>query len=235
MSYIPDVSDEDVAAALRGMRDYFRKVIGESQLHEEELLEFFGGLIAESPRALAIVAFSYIDEKLAMLMRQHMNPEISGGLDSIFNSFGPLSTASGRIKIAAALRWLTPSTYRHLELLRRIRNEFAHSAFLNSFDESPVKDLMGQFEPLEMGLWKTMADRLLPYEDVSRRQLFHIRATFTCARMIEEITCAPRAITMGLSPTALHEDGFDAVPKPFKELIRAALKVVGLIVPKPVD
>jgi len=231
MANTPLVSDADVVAAIRAMRDHFRELIGESQLYESELLDFFTGLITESPRALAIVAFSYIDEKLATLMRLHMNPDISGGLDSLFKSFGPLSTASGRIKLAASLRWLTPSTYRHLELLRKIRNEFAHGAFLNSFDEAPVRDFLGQFEPLEKALWKSMADRLLPYEDVSRRQLYHIRATLTCARMIEEVTCSPRAISMGLSPVALHEDGFSVVPKPFKELMRASLTVVTRLIP----
>ncbi|MHA6203498.1 hypothetical protein ACXU4B_03625 [Dyella soli] len=234
---MPDVrpiSDADVERALRAVRDYFRELISESQLYEGELLEFFKSLTAESPRALAVVAFSYIDEKLATLMRQHMNPDISGGLDSLFKSFGPLSTASGRIKIAASLRWLRPSTYRHLEVLRKIRNEFAHSPFLNSFDEAPVRDFLGQFEPLEKALWSFMDDRLLPYEGVSRRQLYHLRATLTCARMIEEVTCAPRAISMGLSPSALHEDGFSVVPKPFKELVRASLEVAMHVAPKPI-
>jgi hypothetical protein len=104
---------------------------------------------------------------------------------------------------------------------------------LNSFDEAPVRDLIGQFEPLEKPLWGFMADRLLPYENVSRRQLYHIRAALTCAHMIEEVTAAPQALTMGLSPGALHEDGFDLVPTPFKELVRASLTVVTRIVPKP--
>ena len=232
MPYTPIVSDEEVAAALRGMRDHFRELISQSELYDAELLEFFESLIQESPRALAIVAFSYVDEKLANLMQAHMNSDISGGLDSLFKSFGPLSTASGRIKISAALRWLAPSTYKNLELLRKIRNEFAHKAFLNSFDEAPVRNFLDQFEPLEMALWKIMPQRLLPYEELSRRQLYHIRAALTCARMIEEITCAPRAIRMGLSPTALNEDGFDVVPQPFKELTRAALNVVTRVAPK---
>ena len=235
MNELPPVSDEDVAAAMRAVRDYFRTSISETQLYEGELRAFFEGLTTESPRALAIVAFSYIDEKLAILMQRHLSPDISGGLNSLFQGFGPLSTASGKLKIAASLRWLTPRTYRHLELLRKIRNEFAHSPFLNSFDDAPVRDFIGQFEPLEKPLWGFMADLLLPYENVSRRQLFHIRATLTCAQMIEEVTAAPLALTMGLSPRALHEDGHDSVPKVFRELLRASLNAVTRIVPKPVS
>jgi DNA-binding MltR family transcriptional regulator len=196
MTNAPRVTDEDVEVALRAMRDYFRELVSDSPLYEDELTKFFESLAAESSRALPIVAFSYIDEKLATLMRGHMNPGVSGGLDSLFNSFGPLSTASARIKMAAALNWLSPMTYRHLEILRKIRNAFAHRPFLNSFDESPVRDYLGQFEPAEKSLWSTsVADKLLPYDEVPLRQLFHMRATLTCARMIEEVTCAPRAIS----------------------------------------
>lgn len=226
------VTDEAVDVALRAMRDHFRQSVGDLELYETELSNFFKSLTAESSRALAVVAFSYIDEKLATLMRQHLNAEISGGLDSLFGGFGPLSTASARIKIAASLRWLSPLTYRHLEIIRKIRNEFAHRPFLDTFDESPVRDFLGQFKPVEKFLWDSMAESLLPYEAVSRRQLFHMRAAMTCARMIEEVATSPKAISMGLSPGALHQDGFEAVPQPFKELVRASLNVVTYVVPK---
>ena len=72
----------------------------------------------------------------------------------------------------------------------------------------------------------------MPYESVSRRQLYHIRATLTCARMIEEVTCSPRAISMGLQPNALHVDGFKEVPRPFVELQRSAMYVAVNLVAK---
>ena len=69
----------------------------------EEFEAFFLGLSDESDRALAVVAFAYIDEKLRELLLQEINPELPGGPDTLFDPFGPLGSASARMKVAAGL------------------------------------------------------------------------------------------------------------------------------------
>jgi len=227
------IPEAAIDAATRAIRDLLRERVSDSDMHETEVQEFFLSLQTESSRALAIVVFSYIDDKLRALMLSHFNPGIAGGAESLFDGFGPLSTASSRIKVAGGLWWLSPMTYRHLELLRRIRNEFAHNPFLATFDESPVRDLLAQFSPVEEEPWRLMADDLIAHGTATRRQLFHVRAVLTCSHMIQELRANPIALKMGLSPSALIEDGFAVFPERFKESIRSALKVMVSIAAKP--
>jgi len=136
--------------------------ISESEFDAEEMNSFFLGLREESDRALAIVSFSYIDETLKKLIMQQMNPDISEGPASLFEGFGPLASGSARIKLAAALYWISPSLYQGLDLLRKIRNEFAHRPFLKRFDDEKItgylSTLQSTLQSAEEQVWRTFSE-----------------------------------------------------------------------------
>jgi mannitol operon repressor len=54
--------------------------------------------------------------------------------------FAPLGTFSARIKVAVALGLISDEEYRDCEVMRKVRNAFAHNVKV-SFDEQPIKDL----------------------------------------------------------------------------------------------
>jgi hypothetical protein len=159
-------------------------------------------------------------------MERAINPDITEGPGSPFKAFAPMGTASARIKIGAALYWLSPTTYKNLELIRKIRNEFAHRPFRTSFDTDPVASYLDATEPVEERPWKAEAERMIPYEGAPRRLLFHIRTCLTCAYMLGELGSAPYATRMGLPPMAAFADGGENWPEPFHAALVSALELM---------
>jgi len=220
------VSDEALEAAMRAVRDLLRKKIDDKTLAFDDFEPFFRSLLQESDRALTVVAFSYIDEKLKEHMLGQFYQGISGGAASLFENFGPLSTASARIKVAAGLHWLSPPTYKNLEALRKIRNAFAHQPFLASIADNRIVSLLGSMTPMEKPVWEAVADKVPEYDKLSPRQLYLLRAAFTCSGMLREVTSAPDALRMGLAPSAAFQDGREVVPAAYDKLVRSSVIVM---------
>jgi DNA-binding MltR family transcriptional regulator len=217
--------DRMVQAMLDATRNQLLESISSQPFDTSDFAPFFHGLEVETERGLAIVSFSYIDEKLKQLMRLEMNKEVTGGLDSLFESFGPLSTASARIKIAAAMFWLSRETYSSLELLRKIRNAFAHRPFITGFDDKHVSGLLASLPRTEERLWRAVPEVFPANGELPLRTRFHVRTVLICSRMISELLSTPKAIRMGLPPGAGLERGFDGLPEPLREFTRASTRV----------
>jgi len=226
-----EVTVEELAQFLEE-QDYLQlwQKLSNLSLPSAEFERFFLELRSESDRALAIVAFSYIDEMLEQLFQRALNPEIVGGVTGLFDSFGPLSTANARIELAAALYWIEPRTYHSLRILRRIRNTFAHEPFASSFEDARVASLLSSLVPLEQPLFEAMPNAFEPLERISKRVLYHVRAALTCHNLMAQLATAPSAQRLGMPPHAALRKGFDAQPTALKELDRAlASIVIGLI------
>lgn len=81
----------------------------------------------ESDRGKVILCGMILDEELEMLIRIHMR-ELPKNLEKdIFSGFGPLSTFSGKTKLAYALQLIDDDVYSDLNVIRDIRNHLAHA------------------------------------------------------------------------------------------------------------
>ena len=58
----------------------------------------------------------------------------------MFGSFAPLGTFSTKISIAFFIGLIPEDIYNDLNIIRKIRNEFAHNYDTLTFNLSPVKD-----------------------------------------------------------------------------------------------
>ncbi len=92
----------------------------------------------ESDRGAAVLAGGYVENHLALFLKSRMK-DLSIA-DRIFSSEGPLSTFSQRITIAQAFGFLSKEQCADLNLIKNIRNHFAHHPMDASFDEKPVSD-----------------------------------------------------------------------------------------------
>ena len=81
-------------------------------------------LMEESDRGAVLVGVAYLDDLLLRLFKRMLLDKTLS--EELFGGSGPLSNLSGRIKVAYCLGWIGPATFRDLDLLRRIRNDFAH-------------------------------------------------------------------------------------------------------------
>lgn len=96
-------------------------------------------------RATAVLFGSFVDTSLERLlaskMRKDMNSEQRG---AIFGLNGALGTFSSRIALAYGLALIGPISYGDLELIRELRNQFAHSRMTFNFDTSAVATVIAQ-------------------------------------------------------------------------------------------
>jgi len=113
----------------------------------------------ESDRGAVLVGVAYLDELLTRLFRKKMllSKKLS---EELLEGFGPLSGLSARTKVAYALGWIGPETYRELNLLRAIRNDFAHSHEPRTFSDAKVQNRCSQ-----LGLPKTATTYRLKARD----------------------------------------------------------------------
>lgn len=92
-----------------------------------------------SERGWAIVAVSTLDEQLTALFRAFFVDE-PRTVDQLLEDPGILSTFGARIKLAFLLGLISARECRMLNLIRKIRNDFAHNSRITSFFQSPIKE-----------------------------------------------------------------------------------------------
>ena len=159
-----------------------------------------------------------------------MDLTTTGGPEPLFGSLGPLATASARIKLAAALRWIAPKLYRDLDLIRKIRNEFAHNPFLSGFDQHRIVGFMSSMERFEEIVRNRFGENAQDPQTLALRTKFHIRCITAAMSMVAQVLTAPIALSMGLHPLEALASGDKGWPPPLNELTLAASRaMIGLV------
>ena len=105
----------------------------------EEMASFMLGLAKEGDRSAVVLGAARIDVALEDLLKSIMRPH-PGGSDNLFDPDRPLGTLSAKISLAFRLN-LIDSEFEHaLQMIRKIRNDFAHSTQKLSLSEAREKD-----------------------------------------------------------------------------------------------
>ena len=100
-----------------------------------ELSSLATRLSGESEQASVILCGAWVDEALMRLLRGVLKP-CAGGRDSLLEADRPLGTFSSRILLAHRMGLIGDDFESALNLLRRLRNDFAHSTDLGSLSGS---------------------------------------------------------------------------------------------------
>ncbi len=103
-----------------------------------EALAFRKQLTSESDRGCALFATAYLDKVLSDLLYCSVVYEPKKIDKELFEFNSPLGTFSSRIKMAYYLGQISKVTRRDLDLLRKIRNKFAHHPTVTSFNDEDV-------------------------------------------------------------------------------------------------
>jgi DNA-binding MltR family transcriptional regulator len=122
--------------------------LARSTMHPEDTLDldsFLRELQRESDRGLALVAAALIDEKLLETLQSFMC-ECKAAEKLLVQAHAPLGTFSSRIEACFALGLIDEFEYQEITLLRKVRNEFAHSKHGMSFQNEQVKSLCSSFQ-----------------------------------------------------------------------------------------
>lgn len=117
----------------------FEKVAEQFANRFAEVREFRRMLTYESHRGCALAAAAFLDERLKQLLQASFVERCGKSLLDGQNA--PLSTFSARILAAEGLGLIPPKAARDLNLIRKIRNEFAHRLDCDSFDDPQISSL----------------------------------------------------------------------------------------------
>jgi mannitol operon repressor len=113
----------------------------ELQPHLRPFADFLEEFNGETERGAALTAAAFLDDLLrnvieAFLIRNRSGKSLTDG----FNA--PLGTLSSRIAACHAMGLISDGEFQECELMRKIRNEFAHK-MKTSFGAEPVRSMCG--------------------------------------------------------------------------------------------
>ncbi|WP_157896949.1 hypothetical protein [Pseudomonas putida] len=95
-------------------------------------------LANETDRGSVVLAAAWLDESLTSILMAYMKP--TERKDDLLSPGRPLGDFGTKIALADRLRLIHPSLLKSLDMVRRLRNDFAHIASDLTFETSSVKD-----------------------------------------------------------------------------------------------
>lgn len=130
---------EIVESSLDGLID---NLTDEQADFVKETANFRHTLNLETDRGCALMASAYLEDRLEFLIKSFLVEEAS---NSLFEFNGPFGTFSSKITTAYALGLVPKNLNTDLNILRKVRNEFAHRADLTDFESSGIKERVSSF------------------------------------------------------------------------------------------
>jgi DNA-binding MltR family transcriptional regulator len=144
--------------ALKAAENFYLEIAAKARAAVEELNidpSKYGAIFEElldetSDRAVAITTYAIFDDVLLEIFQKHLNPDVPGSLNSILNPSAFLGTSHNRAKLALALRWIGTEVYHDVDILRNVRNRFAHHVSVKSFQHEPIAGYVSSLETLPL-------------------------------------------------------------------------------------
>jgi hypothetical protein len=130
-----------------------------------EVFEWLQDVLRESGsnRALVLMGATRLDLELEEVIKAKLawNPE---GQDNLFDPDRPLGTFSAKISLAHRLGIIDDAFHSAIQMVRRIRNDFAHSIEHLRLKNAPHKDRMAELVRItcQHPLWAMALDLMKP-------------------------------------------------------------------------
>ena len=122
---------------LRELLDTVLEVLPPEAERIRKITQFRNVLIGETDRGCALMAAAFIDDSLKLLLKRNLVDD-ENALDDLFDHNGPLGTFSGKINLSYSMGFIPKNVKRDLHILRKIRNDFAHTAEQIGFDNGVI-------------------------------------------------------------------------------------------------
>ena len=107
---------------------------------------FFNELRSESDRGATILASVWIDHLIERKLRTLFTEGNAAARRRLFDLNGPFSGFSSKILAAYSLGWIDSDVYHDIELVRKIRNLFAHDLHGIDLEIPKLQRLIGKFK-----------------------------------------------------------------------------------------
>lgn len=150
----------------------------------ENFKKFVAEFSAESDRACVVVGAARLDTLLKRLLSSFLLPSAAAS-DELLDGDSPLGTFSARIHACHRLGLIDAEFARALNLIRRIRNEFAHeSAAVSLADRSHRDRIQHLVSPLRnVSIYQTFLKMPQLGQAQGAAREFRAALAFVCARL----------------------------------------------------
>jgi hypothetical protein len=101
-------------------------------------------LSQESDRACVILVASRSDYLLRIKLAHEFSRGNSDARSALFSSSGPFSTFSAKLNAAFCAGWIDRDVYDDLQVIRKLRNEFAHSIDNHTLSDEPFPSMVSK-------------------------------------------------------------------------------------------
>ena len=150
-----------------------------------DLNAFSGPFRSESDRACAILGAALLDARLESLY----NRRFQFSKDELLSGNGPLSTFSTRIRLAHALAWISDDVQYDLNIIRSVRNDFAHNFDHElSFSTQSIADKCRNLRAAQVLIDANEHAASVPHRNLSAEVIRAMGAIFRPPRQRYEVT-----------------------------------------------
>lgn len=116
------------------------------EVDSQEWSGFFDELRSESDRGATILASVWIEDLLERKLRASFNKGNSSTRRKLYELNGPFASFSSKILVAHSLGWIDSEICDDINLIRKIRNLFAHEIHGIDLESSKVRELIDKFK-----------------------------------------------------------------------------------------
>lgn len=99
-------------------------------------------LADESDRARVLLVAGWIDEFLKVKLMNEYSKGNSRAREQLFSANGPFATFSGKVNAAFCAGWIDQDVYHDIEIIRKLRNECAHSINPVSLEDEKFREMV---------------------------------------------------------------------------------------------
>lgn len=179
------------------------KALSKRRFDKAQIDVFLAEVQSMSDRTVAIVWGALVEDALRVAIEKRMPHLAPNQVDHLFSTGGILESFSSKAKMALALNIITKAEYDDIDLIRDIRNVFAHAILAIDFTNQPIRD--------SCKLFGLLSERQ-GWENASSRAVF----SWACLRLWQELLGMDGAFTMSLTEGTVSywPDQRDAEPCP---------------------
>jgi hypothetical protein len=189
-------------------------------LSPQRIKKVFDAARKEADRSAAIMMFALAEDLMIGAIERYCETKLPGkqGWDAVKSAHGLLGNASDRMTFLYILRWIEPRTHADFDLMRKIRNRFAHHADVEGFgSDNEIRGYLSSMGQSEKELLKDFpSEKVKRREELSPRELYLIRSAFTVVMLVRDLAMFPSARANQVSPHDVINYG--AMPQNFREL-----------------
>ena len=210
-----------------------RDQVNLEEIDSNEMFRFFDRARRKDDRSVALLLYAHVDDFLLNRFKSIVHRHT----DELLGFERPLFHSYPRLLLAHDLGWISDDTYSGLNMMRKIRHEFAHNSEIDHFSEEPVRGFVSSIPKAETLLYEKDAQRaeaeLNPHETLTVRDLYLVRCAHLIGHSAVELISFPAFLKAGLTPYAVFPKDLSETPNNVKHLIATTIDMMLSICGKP--